>query len=89
MATGGDNEMGTLMEWNYKNRTEYNAGSCGEVRGSAGELYGTKQTRTSIEFFSPDMCRYVPLDYTEDVMHSGINGYKYSAGKTFLDNGKY
>lgn len=86
MDTSQDN-YGVLNSWNYQDKTEANPGKCGEVRGSAGELFKKHQNRTNIEFFSPDMCRTVMLDYEEDVKVNNIDGYKFSAGISLFDNG--
>lgn len=86
MATGIEGTLGELLQWNYYHYTPYNEGSCGKVRGSAGELF-PPPTRTNIEFFSPDMCRFVKLDYEEDVRIGNILGYKFSSGPSMLDNG--
>lgn len=89
MATGVDNELGELLQWNYNNYTPYNEDECARVHGSAGELYTPVASRSSIGFFSPDMCRYVPLDYSEDVVIANVKGRKFAAGPGLLDNGKY
>lgn len=87
MATGVGNQMGELLQWNYYNYTPYNSDECGKVHGSAGELYPPISSKTSIGFFSPDMCRYVPLDYSEEVAINDVKGYKFVAGPGLLDNG--
>lgn len=87
MATGVNNNLGELLEWNYNAHTTYNRGKCNSVRSSAGELF-TPPSRTSIKFFSPDICRYIQLDYKEDVVINDLLGYKFAAGPGMLDNGE-
>lgn len=87
MATGDGNTIGELLEWNYESSTSYFEGHCAKVRSSAGELF-PPPTRTSIKFFSPDICRYLELDYKEDVLVKDLQGYKFASGPSMLDNGK-
>lgn len=87
MATGVGNNVGELLEWNYEGSTDYFQGHCARVQSSAGELF-TPPTRTSVKFFSPDICRYLELDYKEDVIVKDLLGYKFASGPSMLDNGK-
>lgn len=87
MATGAGNNLGELMEWNYESRTSFFEGHCRSVHSSAGELF-TPPSRTSVKFFSPDICRYLELDYKEDVLVKDLLGYKFASGPSMLDNGK-
>lgn len=79
--------FGNTMSWNYKEDMDYYQGSCNKIKGSAGEFYSPNRQRDKIGLFSPDICRYVPMDYVEDVNVDGTNGYKYVLGDSFLDNG--
>lgn len=87
MATLNDENFGRTLTWNYKNRTEYYEGSCGEIRGSGGEFYPTDRTKGSIEIFSAELCKNALLKYEGEVEVNGVKGYKYSARDLF-DNGK-
>lgn len=59
------------------------------TNGSAGEFYPPNLSDNgSVSLFTPDMCRSVPLDYTESVEVEGLIGYKYSGGLRSVDNGK-
>ncbi|XP_025834421.1 protein peste isoform X3 [Agrilus planipennis] len=89
METGVGNTIGKLQRWNYWTRTPYFPGECGNVDGSAGELFPPKQKRDGIRFFSTDLCRNVKLDYEQDINVQGVTVYKYSAGRSMLDNGTY
>uniref|UniRef100_A0A1I8M439 CD36 family protein n=1 Tax=Musca domestica TaxID=7370 RepID=A0A1I8M439_MUSDO len=88
--TGADDisRMGQMHTWNYKTNTGFFESHCGMVNGSAGEFYPKNLTPDSIVgLFTPDMCRTVPLEYTEAVEIEGIRGYKYSGGARAVDNG--
>ncbi|KAF5278411.1 hypothetical protein FQA39_LY05900 [Lamprigera yunnana] len=87
MNTGKNNVLGELRQWNYQNETTFYNSSCAQVHGSAAEFYPSYQERDKIGFFSPDMCRYVQLDYEQDVEVYGIRAYKFSAQEGMLDNG--
>lgn len=80
--------IGELVEWNGGNRTDYFPAHCGMINGSAGEFYPQNlQQDQSISFFSPDLCRSIPLDYAEEQEIKGIRAYKYSGGPRTVDNG--
>lgn len=60
METGsnGMERFGKLAYWNYRNRTSFYEGHCGEVKGSAGEFWPPKMSKSEdVYFFTPDMCR--------------------------------
>lgn len=62
METGEDDisRLGRLRQWNYDTRTNFFEAECGQVNGSAGELFPPGQTRDkAVEMFSADLCRYV------------------------------
>jgi hypothetical protein len=62
METGEEDisRLGVLRQWNYRNRTDFFEGDCGQVNGSAGEFFPPGQTREKpIEMFSADLCRQV------------------------------
>lgn len=87
MGTGGSQTVGALLEWNYQTTLPfYGGGECGRIGGSAGEYY-TNVHKETVDFFSPEICRTVTLDHTEDVEIAGIPGKKFSMADSFLDNG--
>lgn len=56
-ANGLDN-IGRLWNWNYDSVTQFYEDGCGEIRGSAGELFPPGQTRDEpVTMYSPDLCR--------------------------------
>lgn len=90
MHTGEDDvsQLGVLKNWNYKSRTSYFPEHCGMINGSAGEMYPQKlQKDSSISFFSPDLCRSIPLDYEKEATIEQIPGFKFSGGARTVDNG--
>ncbi|XP_063236007.1 protein peste-like isoform X2 [Bacillus rossius redtenbacheri] len=90
MATGQDDirRLGDLLQWNHRNRTDFYPGSCGEVRGSAGQLWPPyRQRKDSVHMFSTDLCRSIWFDYLDDVEVSGLKAYRYSGGAGIVDNG--
>lgn len=87
MSYLNDDNFGKILTWNYKNHTNYYEGSCGDIRGSAGEFYPSDRKRDSIEIFSSELCKNAILKYDEDVEINGVKGYKYSARDLF-DNGE-
>uniref|UniRef100_A0A1I8NNC5 Protein croquemort n=1 Tax=Stomoxys calcitrans TaxID=35570 RepID=A0A1I8NNC5_STOCA len=88
--TGADDisRLGQMHTWNYKSHSGFFDSHCGMTNGSAGEFYPPNLTPDSIVgLFTPDMCRTVPLDYTETMEIEGIKGYKYAGGPRSVDNG--
>ncbi|KAF2882140.1 hypothetical protein ILUMI_24021, partial [Ignelater luminosus] len=76
-----------ILNWNYQNTTPSYDGSCAKVHGSGGELYSRNITKGIVGLFLADLCRFVPFDFEKEVYVNGILGYKYTAKKSFLDNG--
>ncbi|CAH1156005.1 unnamed protein product [Phaedon cochleariae] len=89
MNTGVDGRLGELNSWRNMNQSTYYPGKCGVINGgSAGEFFPTDLKKDEVvRFFSSDMCRYLELEFEEEVIIGGLVGYKYSAGERFLDNG--
>lgn len=68
--------------------TPYYPDKCGDVSGSAGEFFPSNLSKDSlINFFSPDLCRFVQLEYEKEMEVNGVLGFKYVAGDRLLDNG--
>ncbi|KAL1505375.1 hypothetical protein ABEB36_004958 [Hypothenemus hampei] len=88
MDVGLSGQLGELYQWKFENRTAYFPGECGKISGSAGEFFPGHLTKESrIRLFSPDLCRYVELEFEKESEVKGLSGYKYSAADRFLDNG--
>lgn len=81
-------QIGKLKYWNFKDSNGAFEDECGELKGSAGEFYPPQLTKNDdISLFTPDMCRSLPLDYSEEVNIHGISGFKFSGGDRSVDNG--
>lgn len=91
MHTGGGGDyknMGQIHTWNHKNHTGFYESHCGKVSGSLGEFFPPNlKEGDTVEMFIPNMCRTVPLDYTETVEIHGVKGLKFSGGRRSVDNG--
>ena len=67
MWTGASDiqQIGKISEWNYMDHINESIypGTCGELRGTAGEFFPPGQGKDYLEFFSGDLCRqaYVTL----------------------------
>ncbi|KAJ8669647.1 hypothetical protein QAD02_000906, partial [Eretmocerus hayati] len=88
MGTGAKDlsNLGLMKVWNYKDTTKFFDSPCNMVEGSAGEMWPPYRTTDDIKLFTPDICRPVIYEYTGNVNHKGIKGYKYSLGKKSLSN---
>ncbi|CAH2004270.1 unnamed protein product [Acanthoscelides obtectus] len=84
-----DGKIGELERWKFQEHTPYYPGKCGRFDGaSAGDFFpGNLKKDSIVKMFSSDLCRYVELEFAEEVMIHGITGYKFIAGQKFLDNG--
>ena len=60
------NKIGKISEWNYMNHVNESIypGTCGELRGTAGEFFPPGQGKDYLEFFSGDLCRQALFPYT-------------------------
>ncbi|KAM7354262.1 peste isoform 1-T2 [Cochliomyia hominivorax] len=90
MFTGGGDvtKMGQIHEWNFKTHNGAFEGECGHVKGSMGEFFPPNLTpKDSVFLYVPNICRAVPLDYTETVSIHGVTAYKYSGTERSVDNG--
>lgn len=76
------------MEWNYRNLTPFATGPCAELRGTTGEIFNNPVVEDVLEIFSPEMCKYIALEYVEDAEMDGLMCRKYKLGLSSLDNGK-
>lgn len=81
-------KIGKIRKWNYESSTNYFEGKCNDLTGSAGEFFvpGIKKDQT-LELFSPEMCRSIPMDFENEQDIMGIKTYKFSGGERSIDNG--
>lgn len=89
IANGVHGNIGEILNWNYRNKLRQYDDECAELGGAIGEFYLSRRNRTHVKMFAPDTCSNLKLDYEKDVLVKGINGYKYSAQQSLLDNGKF
>ncbi|XP_046382372.1 protein peste-like isoform X3 [Ischnura elegans] len=89
MDTGHDdiNKLGRLREWNYSNRTDFYEDQCGDIVGSAGELWPPGRTKDSISMFSSDLCRSIELPFASELELMGVPAYRFEGGPNLVDNG--
>lgn len=89
--TGARGNLGVLERWKFSEHTGFYPDKCGNVQNaSAGDFFPRKLTHDSvIKMFTSDLCRYMELEFEEEVLVNNIVGYKYVAGQKFLDNGKF
>ncbi|CAH1112788.1 unnamed protein product [Psylliodes chrysocephalus] len=87
--TGARGNLGVLERWKFSEHTGFYPDKCGNVQNaSAGDFFPRKLTHDSvIKMFTSDLCRYMELEFEEEVLVNNIVGYKYVAGQKFLDNG--
>lgn len=82
------NNFGQMLLWNGKNYTDKFPKECSAVSGSPGEFQKTNLKKNeSIKYFFVDFCRYVELDYLDEVVVEGVQGYRYVVSPNAFDNG--
>jgi len=88
MFTGSTNisRMGQVFTWNYSS-SNFFPGSCGSVRGSAGEMYPPGLEKTQITMFSNDVCRRLTFDFNAESWPKGIHSYEFTGTEAVFDNG--
>lgn len=91
IKTGKDSisEIGELVEWNYTNKTIYDNGKCGQIKGTVGDLWHpfTANTSSRLSVFSSDICTSIDLVYGGTTEFLGITGSKFVSHENILDNG--
>ncbi|XP_062999893.1 scavenger receptor class B member 1 isoform X2 [Elgaria multicarinata webbii] len=89
--SGMDNVTETQMvdNWNGLKKVSYwNSEQCNMINGTAGEMWPPFLTPSSpVEFYSPDACRSMKLDFVQTGEFKGIPSYRYHAPKTMFANG--
>lgn len=89
MLTGKSNllDVGIVKEWNFNSRVSYYPKTCGEVKGTNGDLWPPLPNNKTITFFVPDICTSMSVTYENTIVHEGLTGVKYISDDTILDNG--
>lgn len=87
-GTGDISGIGNIRNWNYVSQTDFYEGHCGQLTGSAGDFFAPfiKKEQT-VELFSPEMCRSVPMDFEEEIEIHGVKTFKFAGGNRTVDNG--
>ena len=89
MFTGKDDifKVGQISEWKgYSNLSNLYPEPCDGLSGSAGEFFPQNQDKTSISYFTADLCRPIFFNFKEKTQVSGIHGYKYELDSGFFGN---
>lgn len=90
MYTGQQNmsSLGNVHTWNYATHTSYFEGSCGEVRGTTGEIMPPLLDDTKLTVFATDLCSHVSLSKSQELVQKyGIEGVQFLGDKKEFDNG--
>ncbi|XP_037960821.1 protein peste-like [Teleopsis dalmanni] len=88
--TGADDitKVGQIHNWKFKSTTEFLPDKCSQIYGSPGEIQPSNlKEGDTLNLFLPDLCRPIPMEYSETVEVEGVRGFKYIAGLKAVDNG--
>lgn len=81
-------KMGKVYSWNGETRTRFYRDGCGAINGTTGELWYPNIAATKpVTIFATDICRSVTLNYNSTTERYGIQGSKWIADQSVLDNG--
>ena len=92
MYTGTDDiyKVGQISTWhNSSDLSQYYPDECAELSGSAGEFFPQDRDKTSLTYFTPDLCRPIFFTYQEEDKVEGIHGYKYVLADGFVANSTF
>jgi len=92
MYTGEDDiyKVGQISRWNNKNNLgDLYPQPCDRLEGSAGEFFPQDQGKTSISYFTPDLCRPIHFNFKEETKVMGVSGYKYMLDEGFVANSTF
>jgi len=92
MFTGTDDiyKVGQIDAWkNQTDLSDYYPGECEELTGSAGEFFPQDRDKTTLSYFTPDLCRPIFFTFQEKAKVRGIHGYKYNLAEGFVANSTY
>lgn len=87
-GANGIDVFGSVRNWNAKNHTGFYPDHCGNVVGSGGDFWPPRTTKDPVTIFTPDLCRYLPFQYTDEVLINDVRGFHYEVGKQLIDNGE-
>ncbi|XP_066465655.1 scavenger receptor class B member 1 [Tiliqua scincoides] len=89
--TGTDDlsKVHKMDNWNGLTKLPFwNSDQCNMINGTSGQMWPPFMTSsTPVEFYSPDACRSMKLEYTHAGNFEGIPIYRYKFPKTLFANG--
>lgn len=91
MYTGVENSLnfGKVKNWNGRSELGFwrQHSDCDKIRGTDGSIFHPFLNKESkLEAFSSDICTSLALEYSEDVEHLGIQGFRFRGAKGGLDD---
>jgi len=92
MFTGEDDiyKVGQISRWNEEGSLgNLYPRPCDRLEGSAGEFFPQDQDKTSISYFTPDLCRPIHFNFKEETEVMGVGGYKYMLDEGFVANSTF
>ena len=97
-------QVGQISRWNEKGSLgNLYPQPCDRLEGSAGEFFPQDQVqletepgvhkyfqdKTSISYFTPDLCRPIHFNFKEETEVMGVSGYKYMLDEGFVANSTF
>ena len=97
-------QVGQITEWNQRGDVSHlYPAPCDRLEGSAGEFFPQDQVRhpqesfhhflfqekTSISYFTPDLCRPIHFNFKEETEVSGVSGFRYQLDEGLVANSTY
>ncbi|XP_021564373.1 scavenger receptor class B member 1 [Carlito syrichta] len=76
-------------KWNGLSRVNFwHSDQCNMINGTSGQMWAPFMTpESSLEFYSPDACRSMKLDFQATGVFEGIPTYRFGAPPTLFANG--
>ncbi|KAF5308251.1 hypothetical protein FQR65_LT06244 [Abscondita terminalis] len=89
MQTGKSNLslLGELTLWNGASNTSVYNGTCGEIKGTTGELWHPVVDNEDVQIFASDICGPLPFHHNGSDTLCGVNGKKFVGTDFAFDNG--
>jgi len=90
IRTGKNNvlDLGSIVEFDNKTKmttwyTDDESDSCNDIHGSDGSLFPPFVEKDQIlHIFNKDMCRSLPMEFSESVQHFGMETYRFVPRRT-------
>ena len=74
------NEIGRVISFNQKSKLDFwkNEGECNDIKGTDGSSFPPDiLPNATLYLFNRDLCRSIPLVKQEDVISSGVPGFRF------------